>query len=539
MRRYYQLLASKRSKHLFMSHTRRIYQSHLKSLEPPSYTNKQRSIPSINFTASHKFHQSPRYSLNPYHSHSQVSTIHTSELPLSYEDDSPLNYPVTVKDRCVILANETRVNEHRLTLSNLDLLLPPIEAGVFFCYKKKKNIDMSPETVVNTIKKSLAGVLSTFYPLAGKIVQNNHGEPEVVCNNNGVEFVHAHADVELKDLDFHHPDHSVREKLVPRINHGLLSVQVTELKCGSIIISCAFNHQLSDGYSLNMFLVAWANYSQSANIFKIPSFRPSILNPRLPPRYETSFDNLYIPITSLPPPSSFEQPLGSRMYHIRAESIARIQSKASTKETRRSKFLSFTSYLWKLLAEGSNGNANAISRMGVVVDGRRFLTQVDKKDSSLFENHYGNVLSVPYGVASNSDLNAMPLHEVANKVHGFVAETTNEEHFRGLIDWVQLHRPTQAVARIYFGHEKFEGRAVVVSSGQGLPIKDMDFGWGKPEFGSYHVLWGSRTGYVTTMPSATRNGDWVVYMHLNEEEFHVIDRMAPHVFTPLSMYNMF
>ncbi|KAD6454513.1 hypothetical protein E3N88_09219 [Mikania micrantha] len=305
-------------------------------------------------------------------------------------------------------------------------------------------------------------------------------------------------------------------------------IRVTELKCGSIIISCAFNHQLSDGYSLNMFLVAWAKYSQSANIFKTPSFRPSILNPRHPPRYETSFDNLYIPITSLPPPSSFEEPLGSRMYHIRAESIARIQSKASTNETRRSRFLSFTSYLWKLLADGSNGNANAISRMGVVVDGRRFLTQVDENDSSLFENHYGNVLSVPYGVASNSDLKTMPLHEVANRVHGFVAETTNEEHFRGLIDWVQLHRPTKAVARIYFGHEKSEGRAVVVSSGQGLPIKDMDFGWGKPEFGSYHVPWGSRTGYVTTMPSATRNGDWVVYMHLNEEEFHVIDHMAPH-----------
>ncbi|KAM0011253.1 putative alcohol O-acetyltransferase [Helianthus debilis subsp. tardiflorus] len=273
------------------------------------------------------------------------------------------------------------------------------------------------------------------------------------------------------------------------------------------------------------------NWKKMSNI---PSFRPSILSPRHPPHYETSFDNLYMPINSLPPPSSFEEPLASRMYYIRAESVERIQSEASTKETKRSKFLSFTAYLWNLLADGSSNDVpDSISRMGVVVNGRRFLTEVNEKSTSLFENHYGNVLSIPYGVEELSDLRAMPLQEVANRVHGFVAETTNEEHFRGLIDWVELHRPAQAVARIYFGNEKSEGRAMVVSSGQGLPINDMDFGWGKPEFGSYHVPWGGRTGYITTMPSASGNGDWVVYMHLNDKEFHVIECMAPDVFIPL------
>ncbi|XP_076913976.1 coniferyl alcohol acyltransferase-like [Bidens hawaiensis] len=511
----------------------------LPPLPPSIFTSSgpmSRNTYSRNIIGSHTSLQSTHslINLNPYYRF-QASTNQTSE-PLLYENDSPLDYPVTVKSREVISADATTVNKHRLTLSNLDLLLPPIEVGVFFCYKEKKN--MSPETVVDTIKKSLAGVLSTFYPLAGEIVKNSHGEPEVLCNNSGVEFVYAHADVELKDLDFYHPDLSVRGKLVPCINRGLLSVQVTELKCGSMIISCTVNHQLSDGYSMNKFLVAWAKHAQFGKISHIPSFRPSILNPRHPPHHETSLDNLYIPITSLPPLSSFEEPLGNRMYNVRAESIERMQSEASTKETKRSKLLSFTAYLWKLLADGNNDVENSISRMGVVVNGRRFLTKTNKKNPHLFENHYGNVLSIPYGVASNSDLKTMPLHEVGNLVHGFVAKATYEEHFRGLIDWVELHRPTQAVARIYFGNEKSEGRAVVVSGGQGLPINDMDFGWGKPEFGSYHVPWGSRTGYISTMPSATRNGDWVVYMHLNEKEFQVIERMAPHVFKPLLIANL-
>lgn len=148
------------------------------------------------------------------------------------------------------------------------------------------------------------------------------------------------------------------------------------------------------------------------------------------------------------------------------------------------------------LANGDNYDPNTISRMGVVVNGRRFLTN----HSLLFENHYGNVLSIPYGVESNNNLKQMPLHEVSNRVHEFVSKATNEEHFRGLVDWVELHRPMKVMARLTFGYEKSEVRAVVVSSGQGLPVGDMDFGWGKPVLGSYHVPWGSRTGYVSTMP---------------------------------------
>lgn len=224
MRRYYHLLTLRRSKGLFMSHRRCAPQtSHVEShglfrnpqQQPPlrifsSYANISKNQYITNaLISSYRFHQ--------------LSTIHTSQLPL-YEEDTQLDYKVTVKGKEVISAASTPANHHWLPLTNLDLLLPPIEAGVFFCYKQKTN--MSPDTVVNTIKKSLARVLSTFYPLAGEIVQNSLGEPEVVCNNSGVEFVHAHADVELKELDLYHPDHSLRGKLVPQIHKGLLSVQV-------------------------------------------------------------------------------------------------------------------------------------------------------------------------------------------------------------------------------------------------------------------------------------------------------------------------
>ncbi|CAH1449477.1 unnamed protein product [Lactuca virosa] len=433
-------------------------------------------------TVSHNYSRTTLSNLSHNHLHAKLSTLHTLELSNDMVDYS-LDYQVTVKDIEVISAAQAPTHELWLPLTNLDLLLPPLAAGVFFCYKKNDDTATSTETVVKTLKKSLGIVLSTFYPLAGEILPNRLGEPEVLCNNYGVEFVHAHADVDLQTLDLHHPDETVKGKLVPKINRGVISVQVTELKCGAIILSCAFDHRFTDGDSLNMFLAAWVDLTQFNKISNIPSFRSSILNPRRPPHYDTTFDDLYIPISSLPPPTpSCDDELCSRIYYIHAESVNNLQSQASTKDIRRSKVQSFTAYIWKLLAQQVDDDVNKTSRVGVVVSGRHFLTGNSEEESSMLKNHFGNILSIPYGEANNRQLKEMTLNEVANKVHEFVKETTNEEHFRGLVDWVELHRPEPAVARVYFKLQETDGDAIVVSSGQGLPIKDMNFGLGEPIF---------------------------------------------------------
>ncbi|KAI3709039.1 hypothetical protein L2E82_38750 [Cichorium intybus] len=531
MRKSRHLLNLGRSKGLFLSNrtwtqqSSRVNSHHLRRYP-------QQPLSPLSSYSRHYLHATLG-NLKPNVSRSHYSTLQA--LQLDYNNpESPVDYEVIVKGRDVISAALNPTYKHWLPLSNLDLLLPPVAAGAFFCYKKKDGIAMSPETVVNTIRTSLARVLATFYPLAGEIVQNTQGEPELLCNNSGVEFVHAQADIELKDLDFHRPDDSVKGKLVPMISRGVFSVQVTELRCGSMIMACSIDHRVGDGQSMNMFLVSLAEIAQMKPITNIPCFRTSILNPRKPPRYDTTVDSLYMPISFLPPPASFQDKLYSRIYYMTAESINQIQCEASSKERRRSKLQSFTAFLWKLLAHGDDCNVSTTSRMGIVVNGRKFLDENSEKVPSLMENHFGNVLSIPYGTANNNVLKTMPLNKVADEVHKFLVEATKEEHFRGLIDWVELHRPEPAVAKIYFGLKEIEGEATVVSSGQGLPITDLDFGWGKPDFGSYHFPWGSQSGYLTTMPSARKNGDWVIYMHLKQKDLDLIESMAPHVLTPLN-----
>ena len=122
---------------------------------------------------------------------------------------------------------------------------------------------------------------------------------------------------------------------------------------------------------------------------------------------------------------------------------------------------------------------------------------------------------------------------VADQVHDFLDQALTKEHFLGLIDRVEAHRPQPALAKIY-SNGSDEGPAFVVSSGQRFPVSKVDFGWGCPVFGSYYFSWEGDAGYVMPMPSPAREGDWVVYVHMLRRQLELIDTEASNVFTPLT-----
>jgi hypothetical protein len=140
------------------------------------------------------------------------------------------NFIVSVTNEEVVAA-VLPIQEHWLPLSNLDLLLPKVDVGVFFCYKNPMLLSTSTtlltfESMVVSLKKALAKVLVSYYAFAGEVVSNSVGEPELLCNNRGVDFVEAVADIELQCINFYNPDESVEGKLVPKKKYGVLAVQV-------------------------------------------------------------------------------------------------------------------------------------------------------------------------------------------------------------------------------------------------------------------------------------------------------------------------
>lgn len=331
-------------------------------------------------------------------------------------------------------------------------------------------------------------------------------------------------------------------------------MQVTWMRCGGLVVACTFDHRIADAYSTNMFLVSWAEIARPNNKPMSPTtqpcFRRSLLTPRRPSSIHPSLYDMYVPITDLPPPPDpkFKSDIQtdqiiSRIYYVTNEQLNNMQSLANSNKTNldplqqlHSKLESFSAFLWKMVAEAASiDNKNVIAKIGIVVDGRKRLSNGDKNKEEIMSSYFGNVISIPYGGRSTEELVEKPLNWVADQVHEFLETTMTEEHFLGLIDWVEEHRPIPGLARIYCGSTSGEeGPTFVVSSGQRFPESKIDFGWGKPLFGSYHFPWGGDAGYVMPMPSPKRNGDWLLYMHLPKGYLHFMEFHAPHFFKPMS-----
>uniref|UniRef100_A0ACD5UDZ9 Uncharacterized protein n=1 Tax=Avena sativa TaxID=4498 RepID=A0ACD5UDZ9_AVESA len=439
-------------------------------------------------------------------------------------------------DELVMLSSSTTttvkpalpIHEHRMPLSNLDLLLPPLEVSVFFCY-------LRPAPTVAALKEALAKVLVKYYPLAGEVVANTAGEPELLCGSTGVDFTEASAgDAMLRELRLGMVDQGV-EMLVPAKKSGVISVQVTKFKCGGAVVGCTFDHRVCDAYSINMFLVAWAAASRDGHGFitpPAPSFSRSLVAPRDPsprtPSTDALIDRLFSPLSSTPlPPASVSATAVNRIYHIAAADIMALQGLAGPGRT---KLEAFTAHLWQLCSRAASGRQR-LCCMGMVVDGR---ARMSSDDRGAMKNYFGNVLTIPYGVISGDDLRRrMSLADVADDVHRWVREAATSEHFRGLIDWVEALRPNPAAARAYLGGTGgVEAMACIVSSGMGFPIAEADFGTGVPAFASYHFPWPAGAAYVMPMPSARGDGDWIVYVHAAPELVKVMEE-EPTVFKAL------
>ncbi|KAL5974525.1 hypothetical protein ACLOJK_031190 [Asimina triloba] len=288
-----------------------------------------------------------------------------------------------------------------------------------------------------------------------------------------------------------------------------------------------------------MFLVSWAEMARSKSISIHPSFRRSLLCPRRPAASsDPSINNLFVPISCIPPPPNNSKPttqdrniIVSRIYYMTAESISKLQARASSNTCKRTKLEALCACLWQIVAKSEKEGTGKKCRMGVVVDGRSRLSNGIGPCS--LSSYFGNVLSVPYGEERVEELRTRPLSWVAEAVHESVRIGACKEHFLNLIDWVEARRPEPAVAKVYCTRKE-EGAAFVVSSGQRFPVTKVDFGWGKPVFGSYHFPWGGETGYVMPMPSASREGDWVVYMLLAKGQLDLLEAELGHLFHPLT-----
>ncbi|GLJ34928.1 hypothetical protein SUGI_0702930 [Cryptomeria japonica] len=431
------------------------------------------------------------------------------------------------------------MQQYIVPLSNLDLTIPPVSVHVFFCYKNP--FPRTFASALSHLKTSLSKVLVSYYVLAGRMVTDSIGLPKVHCNNKGVRFTQAYAAAALSQLNLYNPDESVQGKLVPLLSKPfqedgipVFAVQVTEFSCGGIVVGCTFDHRIADAYSANMLLTSWANLCRNdSNVPLNPSITRSILCPRDSPAYCAEIDNTYVRHTSQecgqenPHPPS----LASRIYYLDVKNIMDLQFNANKDGKRCTKLEVFSAYLWKLMICTQKVKDTMNCKIGIVVDGRPHL-----KEIGVSANYFGNVLILPFAESDASCIKSKSLCWSAGLIHDAIQSAANEEHFQSLIDLVETTQPTPVLAKIYCREDdnQSSGPAVLVSSGLRFPLYEVDFGWGKPTFGSYHFPWGGEAGYVMPTQSPAGDGSWIVYMHLPLEQLNAIESDPNRILLPVT-----
>ncbi|KAI3432056.1 uncharacterized protein J3R85_007726 [Psidium guajava] len=195
---------------------------------------------------------------------------------------------------------------HALSLSNLDDQ-KFLRFSIKYLYLFRKSVP--PES----LKASLAKALVDYYPLAGRLRSagsadggdDNDQRLEVDCNGEGAVF--AEASMEIDAAEFLAlslwPNRSWRKLLYKVEAPSFLGVpplvvQVTNLRCGGMILCTAISHCLCDGVGTSQFLHAWAHLCTKPNapLPVLPFHGRHVLTPQFPthansphPAYTRSF----------------------------------------------------------------------------------------------------------------------------------------------------------------------------------------------------------------------------------------------------------
>lgn len=145
------------------------------------------------------------------------------------------------------VASALPTKTHSIFLSDLDLMwLPVNNVQRLLFYTIPPLAEYS--SLLHTLKNSLSAVLVHFYPLAGRLRKGEEGRVEVHCNDEGVEFIEASANITFDDLEKEGFEHKPFFENLVRMAHlsvdegfskPLLSVQVSTRDLFSSIVGIA------------------------------------------------------------------------------------------------------------------------------------------------------------------------------------------------------------------------------------------------------------------------------------------------------------
>ncbi|KAK1683788.1 hypothetical protein QYE76_044636 [Lolium multiflorum] len=140
------------------------------------------------------------------------------------------------------------------------------------------------DTILHSLRSSLAVTLGSFAPLASKLVHlKDTGDVAISCSaSDTVKFVVAESDTDIRRLvGDEEPDLPVLEQLVADVDMSklpthVLAVQATRFE-GGVAVGVTVHHAVADGRSLWTFVEAWATACRGETPAATPTFDRSLV----------------------------------------------------------------------------------------------------------------------------------------------------------------------------------------------------------------------------------------------------------------------
>ncbi|XP_074269959.1 benzyl alcohol O-benzoyltransferase-like [Silene latifolia] len=330
---------------------------------------------------------------------------------------------------------------------------------------------------VKVIKDAIAKALVWYYPLVGRLRETSEGKLVVECNEEGVLFIEADADVTLDDFgEPLHPPFACSDELLYDVrdpldilHSPLLLIQVTRLKCGGFILALRQNHTMTDEIGLVQFLNAVIELAGGA---KRPSISPVwmrhlLINSPGPSQgsgqdvsYE--FNRIAFPLGDLVHKSFF---FGST-------EMASLQQSIIPPSTT---FELIIAHLWRCHTMALYNDPQEIVQLRFAMNTR------SKYNPSLPAGYYGNVIAAPTAQATIAELSENPFQYTVDLVKRTKENVNdNEEYLKSLANRMAVSRLT-------------------VSDHRRIGFNCLDFGWGRPVYGGFArgSAFGRYLGYAT------------------------------------------
>lgn len=143
----------------------------------------------------------------------------------------------------------------------------------------------SHEKILEKIKKNLS-ILQNDFPMISGNIEYNYEEnvAQIIYNESGVVLIEAeNNNININDLSILKDNYEISSsktisnlfspdlkylKNKYHVQHFPFIVQITKLKCNSIILTLTNSHMIMDGYSYELLQKAWKSISKGLDIIK-------------------------------------------------------------------------------------------------------------------------------------------------------------------------------------------------------------------------------------------------------------------------------